>query len=92
MTNKKFYPKESARFAAAIENLKGHKVAVLGHQRPDGDCIGSTVAFVRVLKSLGIEAIGLNRRHASDPRSFCWRDYDGPSCRLYAQWSCGRIC
>jgi phosphoesterase RecJ-like protein len=61
MMDKKFYPEDSARFAAAIESLKGKKVAVLGHQRPDGDCIGSTVAVVRVLKSLGIEAIGLNR-------------------------------
>jgi phosphoesterase RecJ-like protein len=61
MTDNKFYPKESPRFAHAIESLKGGKVAVLGHQRPDGDCIGSTVAVVRVLQSLGIEAIGLNR-------------------------------
>lgn len=57
----KFYPEESARFGQAIEQLKGHKVAVLGHQRPDGDCIGSTVAVVRVLRSQGIDAIGLNR-------------------------------
>lgn len=61
MADNKFYPEDSARFAAAIESLKGQKVAVLGHQRPDGDCIGSTVAVVRVLKSLGIDAIGLNR-------------------------------
>ena len=61
MTDKKFYPEDSARFAVVIEKLKGQKVAVLGHQRPDGDCIGSTVAVVRVLKSLGIDAIGLNR-------------------------------
>jgi phosphoesterase RecJ-like protein len=61
MTDNKFYPEESARFAQAIERLKGKKVAVLGHQRPDGDCIGSTVAVVRMLKNLGIEAIGLNR-------------------------------
>ena len=61
MTDNKFYPEESPRFAQAVESLEGHKVAVLGHQRPDGDCIGSTVAVVRVLRSLGIEAIGLNR-------------------------------
>ena len=41
MTDKKFYPEDSARFAVVIEKLKGQKVAVLGHQRPDGDCIGS---------------------------------------------------
>lgn len=67
MTEQKFYPEESQRFAAAVEQLKGTKVAVLGHQRPDGDCIGSIVAVVRVLKSLGIEAVGLNRDPA--PRS-----------------------
>jgi phosphoesterase RecJ-like protein len=61
MKENKFYPEESPRFGQAIESLKGHKVAVLGHQRPDGDCIGSTVAVVRALRSLGIEAIGLNR-------------------------------
>ena len=61
MTDKKFYYEDSACFAAEIEGLRGQKVAVLGHQRPDGDCIGSTVAFVRLLVSLGIEAIGLNR-------------------------------
>lgn len=61
MTDQKFYPNESPRFAAAVEKLKGKKVAVLGHQRPDGDCIGSIVAVTRVLKSLGIESVGVNR-------------------------------
>ena len=61
MADYKFYPKESPRFAQDIAKLKGYKVAVLGHQRPDGDCIGSTVAVVRMLRSQGIEAIGLNR-------------------------------
>lgn len=61
MAETKFYPNESAQFAAAIETLKGQKVAVLGHQRPDGDCIGSIVAVVRILEQLGIEAVGLNR-------------------------------
>lgn len=59
--NKKFYEAESSRFATAVEQFRGHKVAVFGHQRPDGDCIGSIVGVVRVLKSLGIEAVGLNR-------------------------------
>lgn len=61
MTDQIFYPIESPRFAAVVEQLKGHKVAVLGHQRPDGDCIGSITALVRVLQSLGIDAVGLNR-------------------------------
>ncbi len=60
-TDLKFYPEQSVIFAQSIENLKDKKVAVLGHQRPDGDCIGSIVAVVRMLKSHGIEAVGLNR-------------------------------
>jgi phosphoesterase RecJ-like protein len=61
MTKAEFYPNESPLFAAAVEQLKGKKVAVCGHLRPDGDCIGSIVAVVRVLKSLGLDAIGINR-------------------------------
>ncbi|MGB0258392.1 MAG: DHH family phosphoesterase, partial [Coraliomargarita sp.] len=61
MTNEKFFPEQSAVFAKAIEGLKGKKVAVIGHVRPDGDCIGSIVAVTRLLNNMGIEAIGLNR-------------------------------
>ncbi len=60
MNRQQFYPAESASFAAAVAQLKGHKVAVLGHRRPDGDCIGSIVAVVRILQAQGIEAVGLN--------------------------------
>ena len=61
MKKSEFYPNESPLFAAAVEQLKGKPVAVCGHLRPDGDCIGSIVAVVRVLRSLGIDAIGINR-------------------------------
>lgn len=57
-----FFEKESLAFREAVENLKAEqtKVAVVGHVRPDGDCIGSTVALVRVLRDQGIDAVGLN--------------------------------
>jgi len=57
-----FYPGQSAAFGEAIAQLRGKKVAVLGHQRPDGDCVGSQVAMVRALQALGAaEAVALNR-------------------------------
>jgi len=56
-----FYPEASPRFASALEQLKPHKVAVLGHLRPDGDCIGSIVAVTRLLRRLGLDAIGVNQ-------------------------------
>ena len=60
MTKSKFYPNDSLLFAKIVESVRDQKVAVLGHQRPDGDCIGSTVALVRMLRSLGVDSIGLN--------------------------------
>ncbi len=44
-----------------MDRLRGKDVAVLGHMRPDGDCIGSTVAVVRMLNSRGARASGVNR-------------------------------
>ena len=60
-TDTDFFPQESASFAQSIDRLNGKQVAVCGHLRPDGDCIGSTVATVRIMNQLGIDAVGLNR-------------------------------
>lgn len=35
-------------------------VVVIGHMRPDGDCIGSQIALCRVLNALGARAIAVN--------------------------------
>lgn len=58
----KFYREESERFGKLLKILKkeGKKVSVIGHVRPDGDCIGSTIAAVRILRSLGFDAVGIN--------------------------------
>jgi len=55
-----FFPVESESFARQTALLRGRKVAVLGHRRPDGDCIGSQVALVRILKAQGIESFAVN--------------------------------
>lgn len=57
---KKYFEKESARFAALLEKLDGKRVAVLGHVRPDGDCIGGQLALCRILRSRGIDAVCVN--------------------------------
>ena len=51
-----YYPKFAGRFAVFLQELKGQRVVVIGHQRPDGDCIGSQVALCRVLRDRGVEA------------------------------------
>jgi phosphoesterase RecJ-like protein len=57
MTN--FLP-ESASFAELIGQLEGYPVLVLGHRRPDGDCVGSQVGMTRILRSHGINAVAVN--------------------------------
>ena len=52
---------ESSLFSSALARLAGKPVLVLGHRRPDGDCIGSQVALTRVLLSEGIDARAVNQ-------------------------------
>jgi phosphoesterase RecJ-like protein len=52
---------DSDVFQRLLESLVGKRVAVLGHIRPDGDCIGSQVAMTRVLRQQGVDAIAVNQ-------------------------------
>ena len=55
-----FYSELSPRFAGFLAQLSGRKIAVVGHARPDGDCIGSQAALARVLRARGHEVACLN--------------------------------
>lgn len=55
-----YFPKHSPHFRQLVDELRGKPVAVLGHLRPDGDCIGSQVALTRVLRALGLDAVAVN--------------------------------
>jgi phosphoesterase RecJ-like protein len=56
-----YFPAQSPRFRQLLDALRGRPVAVLGHMRPDGDCIGSQVALTRVLRALGLDAVAVNQ-------------------------------
>jgi phosphoesterase RecJ-like protein len=56
----KFYPELSPRLPQLLQRLRGLPVAVVGHARPDGDCIGSQVALARVMSALGHSVICVN--------------------------------
>ncbi|MDF9827945.1 phosphoesterase RecJ-like protein [Ereboglobus sp. PH5-10] len=55
-----YFPKLSPLFKTLLDSVSGQPVAVIGHARPDGDCIGSQIALARVLQSLGIKTICVN--------------------------------
>jgi len=56
-----YFPAQSPDFRKLLDGLRGQPVAVLGHMRPDGDCIGSQVALTRVLRVAGVEAVAVNQ-------------------------------
>lgn len=62
-TEPPFFPGFKNTFEELLESLRGKKVAVIGHMRPDGDCIGSMVGLTRALNasSYAIDAIAMNR-------------------------------
>jgi len=52
---------ESFLFQKSLSKLDERPILVLGHKRPDGDCVGSQVALTRILISLGKEAKAVNQ-------------------------------
>lgn len=54
------FPKLHQPWADLIGAIGRRPVAVIGHLRPDGDCIGSQVGLVRLMRALGIPAIAIN--------------------------------
>jgi len=67
-----FYPEFSQKFAALLPVLRERgRVAVVGHMRPDGDCIGAQVGLARVLAAAGVrEVTCLNADHVPRRLSF----------------------
>ncbi|MDR2982616.1 MAG: DHH family phosphoesterase [Puniceicoccales bacterium] len=61
--SKLYFPEASAMFRKLMDSLKGKRVVVMGHMRPDGDCIGSQVAMCRFLRYEGIDAICVNHHY-----------------------------
>lgn len=55
-----YYSELSPRFGEFIRGLGPEKICVLGHARPDGDCIGSQLGISRVLTALGHDTYCIN--------------------------------
>lgn len=67
MTHNELYARLQETWVNLLANLRGRRVAVLGHVRPDGDCVGSQVALVRFLRASGCDAFAVN--HHPVPRN-----------------------
>lgn len=56
---KKFFPQFHSALFGSLENLRGKKISVIGHVRPDGDALGSQIAITRMLRALDYDAIAI---------------------------------
>jgi phosphoesterase RecJ-like protein len=54
------YPQFHDTFLRLIAACVGRRVVVVGHARPDGDCIGSQVALCRLLRARNVDAVCCN--------------------------------
>lgn len=54
------FPALRDTFRAAFDELGSAPTVVVGHARPDGDCIGSQVALCRLLRAAGGDAVCVN--------------------------------
>lgn len=60
MNSVPYYPELAARWSQLMPALAGHRLVVVSHARPDGDCIGAQIALVRALRSAGHEVVCAN--------------------------------
>jgi bifunctional oligoribonuclease and PAP phosphatase NrnA len=56
----RFFGELTQQFEKLVPSFAQKSVAVVGHARPDGDCIGSQVAVARVLRALGSNVVCVN--------------------------------
>jgi phosphoesterase RecJ-like protein len=56
----RYFPELADGFDRLLADLKGKRIAVVGHARPDGDCIGSQTALARVLRAAGYDPVCIN--------------------------------
>lgn len=54
------FPGLAADFERLLASLAKRRVAIVGHARPDGDCIGSQAALARLLRTAQCETVCVN--------------------------------
>lgn len=55
-----FFPELTPIFKEFVETYARRKVCVIGHARPDGDCIGSQIALSEMLELSGVDVLAVN--------------------------------
>jgi len=69
-----YFPQLAEGFSELFASIANDRVQVLGHARPDGDCIGSQLALARLLRAEGVDAVALNADPVPEALSFLTRE------------------
>lgn len=69
-----YFPHLAERFSELFASVANDRVQVLGHARPDGDCIGSQIALTRLLRAEGVDAVALNADPVPEALGFLIED------------------
>lgn len=62
-----YFPELSAEFCALATSAKGQSVCVIGHARPDGDCVGAQIAAAEMVSTFGANVTLTNADQVPDP-------------------------
>lgn len=62
------------KLVKALKNIADKSVCVMGHEAPDGDCIGSSLAMGYLMKQLGIETLVVNNDSIPSQYAFLQND------------------
>jgi len=73
----KYFPDFFADFQTLLKEAKGKNIAVIGHLRPDGDCISSMLGIAEILEA-----------YAKPKRIVCLNKHDVP--HLYEHFTYGK--
>lgn len=65
-----YFPELTPLFEEFASAFAGRKVCVIGHARPDGDCVGSQIAISGMLSLLGVETLTVNADRIPDTLGF----------------------
>lgn len=69
-----YYPQLAEGFSELFASVANDRVFVVGHARPDGDCIGAQIALARLLRAEGVDAVAVNADPVPQALSFLLQD------------------
>lgn len=62
MLHRKTMP-DFEKFSELLKKANGRNIAIVGHMRPDGDCVSSQFAMAEILKNAGANVVCLNKNN-----------------------------